>query len=197
MYKVIGTVRSRAFRPMWALEELGQPYEIVPARPGSPEAREFNPLGKIPALVDGDEVLTDSVAIMTYLADKHGGLTAPAGTPARARQDAATLWVIDEMDAPLWAAAKHTSVLPEAARLPDLVPAVKAEFARNIGTFETMIAGPYLMGDEMTIADILAVHCLNWAIGASFPLENEAVNAYGKRVRSRDAFKAARARDTA
>ena len=84
MYRVIGTVKSRAFRVLWMLEELGQPYEMLPVPPRSEEARSFNPLGKIPALVDGDEVLTDSVAIMTYLADKHGGLTALAGTAARA-----------------------------------------------------------------------------------------------------------------
>ncbi|MEM6342081.1 MAG: glutathione S-transferase N-terminal domain-containing protein, partial [Pseudomonadota bacterium] len=60
MYKVIGAVRTRAFRVMWMLEELCQDYEVVPAAPASDEARQFNPLGKIPALVDGDAVLTDS-----------------------------------------------------------------------------------------------------------------------------------------
>jgi glutathione S-transferase len=197
MYKVIGTVRSRAFRPMWVLEELGQPYEIVPVGPATPEAREYNPLGKIPALVDGEDVLTDSVAIMTYLADKHGALTAPAGTPERARQDAVTFWLIDEMDAILWMATKHSRVLPEAARVPEIVPALQAEFARNLDTFETMIAGEFVMGDAFTLPDMLAVHCLGWAIGAGFPVENDAVNAYAKRLRARAAFKAVRARDTA
>ena len=84
MYTVIGGTKSRAFRVMWMLEELGQPYTLNPAAPRSEEARKYNPSGKIPALVDGDEVLTDSLAIMTYLADKHGALTAPAGTPERA-----------------------------------------------------------------------------------------------------------------
>ncbi len=196
MYKVIGAVRSRAFRPMWVLEELGQPYEIVPVGPATPEAREYNPLGKIPALVDGEDVLTDSVALMTYLADKHGALTAPAGTPARARQDAVTFWLIDEMDALLWMAAKHSRVLPDEARVPDILPALKAEFARNVDIFERMIAGEFVMGDALTLPDILAVHCLGWAIGAGFPVENDAVKAYAKRLRGRDAFKAVLARDT-
>lgn len=197
MYKMIGTVRSRAFRPMWVLEELGQPYEVIPAAPASAEAKQYNPLGKIPALVDADAVLTDSVAIMTYLADKHSALTAPAGTPARAAQDAVTLWVIDQMDALLWSAAKHTRVFPEAARVPEIIPSLAAEFARNLDTLETMITGDFLMGDEITVPDILAVHCLNWAIGVGFPVENAAVNAYAKRLRARPAFKAVRARDTA
>ena len=126
MYRVIGTAKSRAFRVMWMLKELGQPYEVEPAMPQSDDIRRYNPLGKVPALVDGDAVLTDSVAIMTYLADKHGAMTAPAGTSARARQDAMTLWLVDEMDALLWTAAKHSFVLPEKLRVPEVKATVKA-----------------------------------------------------------------------
>lgn len=197
MYKMIGTVRSRAFRPMWLLEELGQSYELITAAPRSPEARKYNPLGKIPALVDGAHSIPDSVAIMTYLADKHGALTAPAGTPERAQQDAVTLWLIDNLDALLWTNAKHSFILPEANRVPDIIPSLHAEFARNLDIYETMIAGEFVMGDNITVPDILAVHCLNWAIGAAVPVENAAVNAYAKRLRARPAFKAVRARDTA
>lgn len=193
MYKVIGTVTSRAFRVLWALEEMGEAYELINATPRSEAAVAHNPNGKIPALVDGDEVLTDSVAIMTYLADKHGKLTAPAGTPDRARQDAETLWVIDEFDALLWTAAKHSFVLPEDMRAPDVKPAVKAEFERNVDLFASRIRGKFLMGDQMTIADILAVHCLNWAHSAKFDVSNPDVKAYAKRLRDREAFKAVRA----
>ncbi|MEP4195044.1 MAG: glutathione S-transferase family protein [Aliishimia sp.] len=197
MYKMIGTVRSRAFRPMWLLEEIGETYEIMAAGPRSPEILKYNPLGKIPALLDGEHCLTDSVAIMTYLADKHGKLTAPAGTPERAKQDAITLWLIDEFDALLWTAAKHSFVYPEEARVTEIIAPVQAEFARNLDRFEAMIQGDFVMGDAITIPDILAVHCLNWAIGMNFPLENAGVNDYAKRLRSRAAFKAVRARDTA
>ena len=130
MYTVIGATKSRAFRVMWMLEELGQDYVQRAAPPRSEEALKHNPTGKIPALVDGDDVLTDSVAIMTYLGDKHGMLTAPPGTPARARQDAMTFWLIDEFDAILWAAAKHSFVFPEALRMPQIKDSLKAEFGR-------------------------------------------------------------------
>ena len=132
MYTVIGKVNTRTFRVLWTLEELGQPYERLDAGPRSDDALAHNPLGKIPALKDGDAVLTDSVAIMTYLADKHGSLTAPAGTVARAHQDAMTLWLIDEFDAVLWAAAKHSFVLPEDQRVPQVKESLKAEFARSV-----------------------------------------------------------------
>lgn len=193
MYNVIGTVSTRAFRVFWALEEIGAAYQVTKAAPRSPEAKAFNPSGKIPALVDGDETLTDSVAIMTYLADKHGKLTAPAGTIARARQDAMTLWLVDEFDALLWTAAKHSFVFPQEARVPEIKPALKAEFTRNVDTFADKIAGEFVMGDQITVPDILAVHCLNWAIGAKFGVENDAVKTYAARLRNRAAFKAVRA----
>jgi len=193
MYNVIGKVNTRAFRVVWALEELGQPYEVTQVGPATDEARQHNPLGKIPALIDGDATLTDSVAIMTYLADKHGALTAPAGTTARAHQDAMTCWLVDEFDALLWTAAKHSFVLPEDMRVPEIKPALKLEFARNVGTFADRIAGEFVMGESMTVPDILAVHCLNWAHGAKFGVENDVVKAYTKRMRDRPAFKAVRA----
>ncbi|GFE49191.1 glutathione S-transferase [Roseobacter cerasinus] len=191
MYKVIGATKSRAFRVMWMLEEMGVPYEHIAAAPRTDEARQYNPLGKIPALVDGDAVLTDSVAIMTYLADKHGQLTAPAGTIARAQQDAMTLWLIDEFDAILWSAAKHSFVLPEERRVPAVKDTLKFEFERAAAVLSERIDGPFLMGDEITLPDILSCHCLNWAIGAKFPRTDDKVFHYAKALRERPAFQAA------
>ena len=128
MYEVIGMRASRAMRVLWMLEEAGLPYRHIPAKPRDADAAAANPSGKIPALRDGDAVITDSVAIMTYLADKHGVLTAPAGTIARARQDAMTLQIIDDVDACLWAAARHSFILPEEHRVPGLKDAMKWEY---------------------------------------------------------------------
>lgn len=194
MYTVIGPVKSRAFRVMWMLEELGEPYEHIPAAPRSEDARRYNPSGKVPALVDGDEILTDSMAILTYLGDKHGKLTAPAGTIARARQDALTFWLVDEFDAILWAAAKHSFVLPEEKRMPAIKDVLKEEFAASAAQLAARLDGPFLMGDDITIPDILACHCLNWAVGANFPRVDDKLFAYAKALRERPAFQAAAAR---
>lgn len=194
MYQVIGAKKSRAFRVMWMLEEIGAPYTVVDAAPQSDAARQYNPLGKIPALVDGAATLTDSVAIMTYLADKHGALTAPAGTVARARQDAMTLWLIDELDALLWTASKHSFVLPEHLRVPAVKPTVKAEFARNATHLAQMMQGDFLMGDAITLPDLLACHCLGWSVIANFEPLPDPIKAYSKRLRDRPAYRAAAAR---
>lgn len=193
MYKVIGATKTRAFRVLWTLQELGEPYAQIPAAPRSEDAIRYNPLGKIPALVDGDAVLTDSVAIMTYLADKHGKLTAPAGTVARAQQDAMTFWLIDELDAILWSAAKHSFVLPEDVRVPAVKEALKFEFERAAEALSKRLDGPFLMGDDITLPDILACHCLNWAVGAKFPRTDDKLFNYAKALRERPAFQAASA----
>ncbi|WP_436398478.1 glutathione S-transferase family protein [Roseobacter sp. S98] len=194
MYTVIGPQKSRAMRVLWMLEELGEPYEHIPAPPRSEEAVRYNPSGKVPALLDGDAVLTDSMAIVTYLADKHGRLTAPAGTVARARQDALTFWLIDEMDAVLWAAAKHSFVLPEDLRMPAVKESLKAEFSASADKLSAMLDGPFLMGDSLSIPDILACHCINWSVGAKFPRVDDRLFAYAKNLRERPAYQAAASR---
>ena len=78
-------------------------------------------------------------------------------------------WLVDEFDAILWAAAKHSFVLAEHLRVPDIKDSLKAEFERAAKLLADRLDGPFLMGDEMTVPDILAVHCLNWSIGAGFP----------------------------
>ncbi|MEM6886768.1 MAG: glutathione S-transferase [Pseudomonadota bacterium] len=191
MYTVIGTTRSRTFRVLWMLEELSQPYEHLPYAPRAPEVLAKNPTGKVPVLLDGDQTLTDSVAIMTYLADKHGNLTAPAGTIARARQDAMALWLIDEMDALLWAAAKHSFILPEEQRQPAVKDCLKAEFRANAEALSAKLNGPFLIGEQFSLPDILAVHCLNWSVGAKFPRLPDKLHKYAKRLRERPAYRTA------
>ncbi|MFV1462857.1 MULTISPECIES: glutathione S-transferase family protein [unclassified Phaeobacter] len=190
MYTVIGKQLTRSYRVLWALEEMGQPYELNPASPQSEEVLALNASGKVPVFKDGDDVITDSTAIITYLADKHGQLTAPAGTIARAKQDAMTHLLLDELDALLWTGARHSFILPEDKRVPEVKDSLKWEFSRNLARLENMMAGPFLMGEEFTIPDIICTHCLNWAYSAKFPIESDVLLAYSKRMRARPAFQA-------
>lgn len=59
MYKLYGSPANRAARIIWMLEELGEPYEVIDAKPRSEEVRALNPAGKIPILVDGDQNIFD------------------------------------------------------------------------------------------------------------------------------------------
>jgi len=193
MYTVVGSRTNCTFRVLWALEELGLEYDHKPYAVRSPEALEHSPTGKLPALIAEGELITDSAAIITFLADRHGGLTFPAGSVQRAKQDALLHRVNDEIDAVLWTAARHSFILPEVERVPAVKESLKLEFARSLDRLMEQIDGPYLMGDTMTIPDIILAHCGGWAYNAKFPLENEAFKTYTKRLRERDAFKRAAA----
>lgn len=188
MYVVIGSRGTRAFRVLWMLEELGQPFEHVPARPQSEEALAHNPSGKVPCLRVDETLLTDSVAIVTWLADRHGALTHAAGTLDRARQDALTHRILDEIEALLWMAARHTFGLPEAHRVPAVKDALKWEYGQNVAALEQALTGPFLMGAAMTVPDILLTHCLRWAEAAKFPDPGPRLVDYRARLEARPAF---------
>jgi glutathione S-transferase len=187
-YAVIGSSKTRALRVLWMLEELGQTYDHVPAGPRSPEAFAAHPAGKVPVLVVDGETLTDSAAILTFLADRHGQFTHPAGSLARGRQDALTCLIVDELEGPLWMAARHSFVLPEAMRLPAIKDSLKWEFAQNQARLAARFAGPFVMGDEMTVPDLMLTHCLHWAQGARFPELAPVLADYLDRMRARPAW---------
>lgn len=188
MYDVIGSSTSRAFRVMWLLEELGQPYNYIPEAPQSEMVRGLNPSGKIPILRDGDATITDSTAILTYLADKHGALTYPAGTPERAQQDSFTQTVLDEIETQLWVASRHSFILPKERRVPEVKPTLMWEYERNMKLMMARCKGPYLMGEMFTIPDIILTHCATWAKAVGFPTDNEDLLAYIKTTRARPGF---------
>jgi len=189
---LIGYPQTRAMRVMWMLEELELEYELVPVGPHAPEIRAVSSSGKVPALVVDGVVLTDSVAICQYLADREGKLTAAAGTIARAQQDGHTQFACDEVDGSLWTGAKHTFVLPEDLRVPDVKNTARKEFSLAMKRLQERLGeGPYLAGEDFTVPDLLIAHCLSWAKSAKFETGNEIVDAYGKRCRARPGFRRA------
>ncbi len=194
MYTVIGNKKSRAFRVLWALEELGLDYELDRADPRSERIRQVNPSGKVPALLADGRVILDSVAIVTFLADRHGGLTHRAGTLERAEQDSFTHFICDEIDGCLWTAARHSFVLPEEMRVPDVKPSLRWEFARSMDTLSKRLGQrEWLTGDGFTIPDLLLAHCGSWARTAKFEIAPDNVNALIDRALARPAWKRAAA----
>ena len=82
---------SRSTRVLWLLEELGEPYDLVPveiARPdgsGGPDPANPHPLKQVPCIRDGDQLIVESLAIWLHLSDLHpeAGLAPPSGDPRR------------------------------------------------------------------------------------------------------------------
>ena len=191
---VIGSTKTRAFRVVWMLEELCLHYDHISAGPGSAEAMAVNPSGKVPVLLADGVTLTDSTAILTFLADRHGRFTLPAGSLDRARQDGFTGLVLDEFEGLLWTASRHSFVLPAEMRLPAIKDVLKWEFAQNQARLAARLTEPFLMGDQMTVPDLVLAHCLSWARIAKFPDPDPVLTEYLTRMRTRPAWLRAAAR---
>lgn len=191
---IIGATRSRTFRALWLAEELGLDYAHQPEMPRSDAVTKLNPLGQIPVLTDGDIVIPDSLAILHYLADRAGRFTHPAGTPERALMDARINFVLTEMEAPLWMAARHTFVLPEERRHPEIKPWLRDDFTDAGRKFEILLGdSEYFAGDSFTIADIVAGHTISWAINAKFE-PSDGLKTYLRRISGRPAWERAQAK---
>jgi glutathione S-transferase len=108
MLRLYGTPQTRTFRPLWMLEELGLPYELVKTDfangdTRTPQFLEINPNGHVPALVDGDLALFESLAINLYLAARYGkGSLWPDAEADRARAVQWSFWVMSECERQLF-----------------------------------------------------------------------------------------------
>jgi len=193
MITLYGKDGSRAFRVKWLLHELGADFAHIPATPHSEEVRALNPLGQVPVLTDGDQVLTDSLAILHYLADRAGQFTYAPGTADRARMEAQINFVLTEMEAPIWLMAKHGFVLPKEARHPNMRAVCEPDFARGEARFATLLGdAEFFGGDAFSIADIIAAQTLGWAKAAKMPLTTDVASDYLARMKARPAFARAR-----
>lgn len=192
-YTVIGRAQTRTARVLWMLNELDLPYEHLQAHPHDPVVTQHAAAGKVPVLLVDDAPVTDSTAIIQYLADRHAALTHPAGTLARARQDSLTQCILDEVDALLWTAARHSFILPPEHRVPAIKDSLRWELSRNLTRLADRIVGPFVMGAQMTVPDIVLTHCLLWAQRAKFPVEEPRIQTYGAPIMARPAFQRATA----
>jgi glutathione S-transferase len=203
MMKIFGWPKTRSLRAVWALEEAGATYEYMPVNLMRGEGRRptylsLNPGGKVPTLVDGDLVLTESAAICTYIGDKHqaSGLTPAVGTPQRARHDKWCFFVLSELEQPLWTIAKHRFALPEKWRVPAVMETALWEFSVAAKALDAQLGeGPYALGERFSAADILIGHTLTWAETWNIPIEHDRLKSYARRLRERPALVRAHQRE--
>jgi glutathione S-transferase len=202
LIQIYGIPGSRAIRALWALEELGVPYELVRTDFASgdtrkPEFLKINPNGHIPALVDGSFRLFESMAINLYLAEKYGkGSLWPASEQDRAHATQWSFWAMTECEPNLLEAMLQRTLLPPAERDEAKAREAEDELQQPLGVLDAHLAGrDYLLGSTFTIADLNAASVLAWtrmgriALG-SFPR----VEAWLLRCIGRPALKTARSK---
>jgi len=155
MLKIHGSARSRAFRCIWAAEEAGLPYELIPYAfgPGLKDAiGAVNPNGKVPALQDGALTLFESLAINLHIAGKVGAPLMPAGDDG-SRVLQWTFWGATEVEPASQQWSYNTFFLPPEARDAALGAKGAVALAARLAVLESTLPGPWLLGATFTIAD--------------------------------------------
>lgn len=204
MISVYSFPNTRGLRITWVLEEMEVPYKFVSVDLASashkqPEFLAINPGGKVPAIRDGDVLMTESGAIVTFLADKYsqGKLIPEPGTDLRARYEQWSYFALCELEQGLWSMGKHKFALPKEQRVPELLPTAAWEFQQALALFSEGLGDrSYILGESFSGADILLVQTLHWALAFKQPIEQENVMAYYQRAVGRPAFIRACERET-
>lgn len=161
MLKIYGVKPSRVARCLWALEELGLAYEQIAVT--DKRARDFlalNPLGKTPVLVDGDFVLTESVAINGYLVAMQPTPLLPDDPHQRARIGQWSSWALTEVEFHFTVMIRELRRAGLAGEAPDadLVASCLAGVTDTLGALEQHLAAgnAYVAGENFTIGDVNA-----------------------------------------
>ncbi|MEM9176180.1 MAG: glutathione S-transferase family protein [Myxococcota bacterium] len=192
----IGT--GRTMRPLWLLNELGLEFELRPiltrtARMDEPEFAALSGRRKIPLFEHDGLMIGESAAICLYLADRfrdHGVFAPEPGTRERTRHDELVFFTMIEMDAILYTIRRHDGLPEVYGRSEVAVEAARAYFVRSAGEFERRLDDdrPHLMGDDFTVADLIAKTCLDWATLVCRIELSERLAAYSARLAARPAF---------
>ncbi len=164
MMKLYWSPRSRSFSGLWLMEETGQPYErvltdISTGAQKTPEFLAVNPMGKVPALKDGDVSIAEASAICAYVADCYpeAKLAPPIGDPRRGKYlqwlffspgciEPAIIQIFTKIDVPT-----STAAWGSATQVFDVLDAALEK-------------GPYLLGETFSAADIMIGSGLNFAV---------------------------------
>ena len=198
--KLYGTPGSRALRSIWAAEEVGVDYELIPTsfleESKTSEYLAINPNGRIPALVDGDLVLFESMAINLYLAKTYGGKLYPSNPQDEARALQWTIWGMTELEPHLIPMVLHKMFLPEDQRDPAVVSKAEAEVERPLAVLDAHVSDrEYLRGGDFTIADLNVAGALSTANFVSFDFSKfENASRWMSRCSGRPSFERARAK---
>jgi len=188
--------KSRASMARWMLEEIGAPYKTVlldfeKGEHKSPAFLALNPMGKLPTIVHKGVVITETAAIMAYLADAfpEAGLAPATSDPRRGTY---YRWLF------FGGSCFEPAMIDVMMKRPPVQKGMAGwgDFDDVKAALKTALAtGPYLLGDQFTAADVYIGSELNWSMmfGAPGIKEEPVFTAYVDRLKAREAFKRASA----
>jgi glutathione S-transferase len=189
---------SRSSGTLTLLEELGAEYElrVMNMQAGEqrqPEYLRVNPMGKVPAILHGDALVTEQVAIYLYLADlfPEAGLAPPLGDRRRGPY---LRWMA------FYSGCFEPALVDRAMKREPGAPAMSpyGDFETVMSTLTAQLrAGPFILGQDFSAADVLWGTALGWTTMFGLVPETPEIKAYVQRITRRPAAMRVRERDAA
>jgi glutathione S-transferase len=186
---------SRAANVVWMLQELGVPYELHHVDLATGEQKKsdivaLNPMGKLPVLIDGDVVVSESAAIGLYLADRYSlGVLAPAlDDPARGTYLRWSLFAPSVIEPGALAHAMQWQFKSSAAGWGD--------YTAMLDAIETAVTpGPFVLGERFSMADVIFGGTVRYMLRFKMLEPRPAFTAYVDRLSARPASLVAEAKN--
>jgi glutathione S-transferase len=192
MIKLYWSPRSRSFSSIWLLEETGLPYErvltdITTGAQKTPEFLAINPMGKVPALKDGDAALGEAAAICVYVADRYPETKLAPG-PADANRARYLQWLFFSPS------CIEPAMIQIFTKIE--VPVSTAAWGSATQVFDVLDAalerGPWILGENFSAADIMIGSGLNYVVRLFKMVPSRpSFDAYITRCSARPAFQRA------
>ncbi len=168
MIKLYHAYPTRSLRVRWLMEELGLEYDIerIAFSKGehkSPEYLAIHPLGRLPAMTDGDVKMFESGAMLEYIMDKHGdgGLRPKGGTAASAEYLQWFHFGESTFQPYLSIIARHSVILPEEDRILAAAADAQGGVTDCLALLNAHLEGKeFIAGDSFSAADIMTAYPL-------------------------------------
>ena len=196
---------SRTIRPIWIAEELGLSYTLKPIGPRTGETQtesytQINPKQKIPALEDGELLLSESVAICCYLVNRYGSsatIAPPASVEEQAKLDEWLSFIYGELDeTSLYVLRRHEALASIYGEAPGAIEAARAYFRKQVAVADKHLRdNQFLVNNKFGVSDVFLTTCLGWAVSCGIDLTGN-LESYQKRMTDRSAYQAAKAQNT-
>ncbi len=188
-----GTGLARDMRVRWALEEVGQPYNVrflSFEEMKEPAHLALHPFGQIPTYEEGDLALFESGAIVLHIAERHPGLL-PTDANARARAITWMFAAVNTVEPPIFERTMAGILEREKPWYPERLPALDESVRTRLRQLSNFLADREWLDGEFSCGDLMMVSVLMRAKALSRVEEFPNLAAYLARGEARPAFKRA------
>ena len=188
-----GQGQARDMRVRWALEEVGQPYDVRLvsfSEMKEPAHRALHPFGQIPTYEEGDLALFESGAIVFHIAENNAGLL-PGDASARARAIAWMFAALSTVEPPIVDLEVAELVEGDKTWSEQRLPFVKDRIRHRLGELSDRLGNADWLDGAFSAADLMMVHVLRRLEGSGILEEFPDISAYVARAEARPAYKRA------